>query len=45
VRISGSEEKVEWTVEDDALRVRRPQHRVSEITLGFEISGAWGKAR
>jgi hypothetical protein len=37
MRILGSEEKVEWTVEEDALRVRRPPHRVPEITLGFEI--------
>jgi alpha-L-fucosidase len=38
VRVLGSEEKVAWAVEDDALRIERPRHRPSELTLAFEIS-------
>ena len=37
VRVLGSEEKVTWAVEDEGLRIARPQHRPSELTLAFEI--------
>ena len=37
VRVLGSEEKLTWTLEDDALRIQRPAHRPSELTLGLEI--------
>jgi len=37
VRVLGSEEKVAWALEDDALRIQRPKHPPSEFTLGFEI--------
>jgi hypothetical protein len=35
--VLGSEEKVAWAVEDDALRIERPHHRPSELTLALEI--------
>ena len=38
VRILGSDEKLTWTVEPDALKIERPKHRPSELTVGFEIS-------
>ncbi|HWB86358.1 MAG TPA: alpha-L-fucosidase [Bryobacteraceae bacterium] len=38
VRVLGSDEKVTWTVEDDALRIGVPQHKPSDLTLAFEIS-------
>ncbi|HTP34884.1 MAG TPA: hypothetical protein VMJ75_22060 [Candidatus Acidoferrales bacterium] len=37
VRVLGCEEKLTWTLEDDALRIQRPEHRPSELTLGLEI--------
>jgi alpha-L-fucosidase len=38
VRILGSQEQVIWSVDDEALRIRRPERRVSEWTLAFEVS-------
>lgn len=38
VRVLGSEDKIKWTVEDEALRIERPQHQPSDFTLAFEIS-------
>lgn len=38
IRILGSEERVVWSVDDEALHIRRPEQRVSEWTLAFEVS-------
>jgi alpha-L-fucosidase len=38
VRVLGSEEKLTWKVEDDALSIQPPQHPPSPLTVAFEIS-------
>lgn len=37
VRLAGSGEKVKWTVEDDFLRIARPNHKTSDLAIAFEI--------
>jgi alpha-L-fucosidase len=37
VRVLGSEERITWTLEDDALRIHHPKYRPSEFTLALEI--------
>jgi alpha-L-fucosidase len=37
IRVLGSDEKVSWRVDDDALRIRTPRHIPNPLTLAFEI--------
>jgi alpha-L-fucosidase len=38
IRILGSDEKVNWSVDATGLHIKRPQHQPNPLTLGFELS-------
>ncbi|HEY1213365.1 MAG TPA: alpha-L-fucosidase [Bryobacteraceae bacterium] len=38
VRVIGSDEGVKWSLDAGGLRIQRPNHNPSDLTLGFEIS-------
>lgn len=38
IRVLGSDEKVDWSVDDSGLHIKRPQHQPSPYTLAFELS-------
>jgi alpha-L-fucosidase len=38
IRVIGSDEKVKWSLEDAGLRIQKPNHNPSDLTLGFEIT-------
>jgi alpha-L-fucosidase len=38
VRVVGSEEKIQWTVEPERLRIARPNHMPCEYAIAFEVA-------
>lgn len=38
VRVIGSGEEVRWSLTREGLRISRPNHNPSKLTLGFEVS-------
>jgi hypothetical protein len=36
--VTGSGEEVKWSLTPEGLRISRPNHHPSKLTLGFEVS-------